>query len=202
MEALNRADRRELATRAEVETLRSDNSRLLKLLRSTKEYADFQLLWEDSNGVSYVPQIPLPPRASSSAMASPGGASQDFSGTAGRLFPESAAFTGLPPPPGSANAGAAAAAGEDTAALYGQSFVNQQERMVEWADLEVVASRYSMNADEVDPSREAEAWVPHAAMRVSAHPARLVGWLLARFLLACSLARSLACLLDSLDHQH
>ena len=56
---------------------------------------------------------------------------------------------------------------EDAAALYGQSFVNQQERMVEWADLEVVASRYSMNADDVDPSREAEAWVPHAAMRIA-----------------------------------
>lgn len=52
---LDRADRRELTARAEVETLKSDNSRLLKLLRSTTEYCEFQLLWEDSNGVSYTP---------------------------------------------------------------------------------------------------------------------------------------------------
>ena len=76
MEALNRAHRRELATRAEVETLRSDNSRLLKLLRSTKEYADFQLLWEDSNGVSYVPQVPLKQRSA-------GAFGSSFSGSIG-----------------------------------------------------------------------------------------------------------------------
>ena len=128
----------------------------MKLLKSTKEYCDFQLLWEDSNGVAYVPQVPFPP-SGNGVVSSPN--------AVGNLFPESAAFTGLS---SSQNGGLEGVSSrEDAAALYGQSFVNQQERMVEWADLEVVASRYSMNADDVDPSREAEAWVPHAAMRIA-----------------------------------
>ena len=161
MEALNRAHRRELATRAEVETLRSDNSRLLKLLRSTKEYADFQLLWEDSNGVSYVPQVPLKQRSAGAFGSKAANEDQTLlRGDGGHLFPESAAFTAI--------AECGGGHGFDTeVAMYGQSFVNQQDRMVEWADLEVVANRYSMNADDMDPSREAEAWVPHAAMRVA-----------------------------------
>jgi len=41
--------------KVEVQTVRTDNSRLVKLIASTKEYREFQRFWEDSDGVSFIP---------------------------------------------------------------------------------------------------------------------------------------------------
>lgn len=49
-------ERRLSMNSAELGVLKGDNARLIALLKSTREYADFEVFCRDSNGISYVPQ--------------------------------------------------------------------------------------------------------------------------------------------------
>lgn len=140
---LSLADQRELATRADLETLRRDNARMLKLLRSTKEYAQFQQLWEDAQGVSYLP-----------SSQSAGDLQATFRATVSPAARSPAGF--LSP----------ASIGEDMAASPGAT-ARPSDQELEWAGLEVLAAKYGPNTDPVNPAVEAENWVPAAVIKLA-----------------------------------
>jgi len=151
---LNRADRRELATRADLETLRGDNARMLKLLRSTKEYAQFQQLWEDAQGASYLPG------ASS-------GEFQTCSPRTATVSPSARSTAGLVSPLSFREEGTATTFRRSMSSTQIGKTPRPSDQELEWANLEVLSARYAPNLDPLDVLKEADSWVPAAVMKLA-----------------------------------